>query len=85
MTGAIQQRAPGLLPPAQAPADSESPVSREYARVFAFLGAIRSVYAGHSCLTEVGSAYMGLSFRFPTMAEAAAEPPADPRPLRLVK
>ena len=68
-------------------ADSESPVSREYARVFAFLGAIRSVYAGDSCLTEVGADYLGISFRFPTMAEQAAadQPPSDARPLRLVK
>lgn len=84
MTAAIQQRA-GLTPPRPSPADSESPVGLEYARVFAFLSAIRSVYAGDACLTEVGAEYLGITFRFPTSVEQApSEPPAEVRHLRVV-
>jgi hypothetical protein len=89
-TSAIERQRAGSSPPGALPAADplESPIGREYARVFAFLASIRSVYAGLSCLTEEGSNYLGIEHRFPTLAEharAAEAAPADVRPLRLVK
>lgn len=68
-----------------APDSTESPVGLEYVRVFEFLRSIGSVYVGNSCLTEPGAAYLGIPFRFPTMAEQAVvdEPDTATALLRL--
>lgn len=68
--------------------DTAVVVERPYMRLFAFLGAMRSVHLGRSCLTEEGCRYLGVPFSFPTMAEQATwapEAPADVRPLRVVR
>lgn len=40
-------------------------------RVMQFLEAMRAVHQERACLTPQGAAYLGVPFRFPTMAEAA--------------
>ena len=36
----------------------------EHRRVFLFLAAIRAVWNGDACLTQVGAAYLGVHMRF---------------------